>query len=72
MSETKTPLDEVKQQYEEFVDDANKFWNRSTKYTEKEYAEQLKRTVTALAVLGIVGYVVKLVCLPVVSSLVGA
>lgn len=47
-TETKTPIDEVKVQYEQFAEDATRFWNRSTKPTEKEFMEQLKRTATAI------------------------
>jgi preprotein translocase subunit Sss1 len=72
MSDTKSPIEEAQQQLLEFKVEAEQFWNRSTKYDQKQLMVQLKRTGMALGALGVVGYGVKLVCLPLVQLLVGA
>ena len=69
---TASPVEEVQQQLEQFKTEATQFWTRATKYDEKEYKQQLLRTAISLGVLGALGYTAKLVCLPVVSFLVGA
>lgn len=70
--QTQSPIEEVQAQLKEFQSDAERFWTRATKYDRKEYENQLKRTAISLAALGVLGYGVKLVCLPIVSFLVGA
>lgn len=70
MSDTASPAEEVQQQFEQFKTDALQFWNRAEKLDQKELMTQLKRTAIALGVLGVVGYGVKLVCLPIIQILV--
>lgn len=69
---TASPIEEVQQQLEQFKTEATQFWTRATKYDEKEYKQQLLRTAISLGVLGAIGYGAKLLCLPIVSFLVGA
>ncbi|THH05657.1 hypothetical protein EW146_g9843 [Bondarzewia mesenterica] len=66
--------DKVKELLEipqEFVRDGNQFMIRCTKPSQKEFAQICKAVAIGFAVMGFIGYFVKLIHIPINNILVG-
>ncbi|KAF8899005.1 hypothetical protein BD779DRAFT_1795547 [Infundibulicybe gibba] len=56
---------------QQFVRDGNQFLTRCTKPSQKEFAQICKAVAVGFAVMGFIGYFVKLIHIPINNILVG-
>ncbi|EGN93150.1 hypothetical protein SERLA73DRAFT_146028 [Serpula lacrymans var. lacrymans S7.3] len=68
MSEKFKEFIEVPQQ---FIHDGNQFITRCTKPSQKEFTQISKAVATGFVVMGFIGYLVKLIHIPINNILVG-
>ncbi|KAM0788768.1 hypothetical protein ACM66B_002858 [Microbotryomycetes sp. NB124-2] len=63
---------DLKRNTETFVKEGNQFMTRCTKPDQKEYLQIARAVAIGFAIMGVIGYVVRLVHIPVVHILVGS